>query len=169
MIKLDLQRHEFSLPHQRSMGWIGIDLSAWISSLSLAAGLVLAGPVSIKAVLQHGSQVLWLLPLAYGLFLASVIFIQCHMRLSPLASIFVTPKKLVTSGIFRYTRNPIYVSFLLPLASLAILSPFAAIAAIGLYVTAMNLTVIRKEERELMQAFGDEYKDYLKHTPRWVM
>ena len=33
----------------------------------------------------------------------------------------------------------------------------------------MNLTVIRKEERELMQAFGDEYKDYLKHTPRWVM
>ena len=73
MIKLDLQRDEFSLPHQRSMGWIGIDLSAWISSSSLAAGLVLAGPVSIKAVLQHGSQVLWLLPLAYGLFLASVI------------------------------------------------------------------------------------------------
>jgi protein-S-isoprenylcysteine O-methyltransferase Ste14 len=169
MIKPDLRRHEFLLPHQKSMRWIGIDLSAWISGLSLNAGLVLAGPASIKAALQHGSQVLWLLPLAYGLCVASVMLIQCHMRLSPLATVFSTPKKLVTGGIFRYSRNPIYVSFLLPLASLAILSSSAAIAAIALYVTAMNLTVIRKEERELMQAFGDEFKDYLKKAPRWIM
>jgi protein-S-isoprenylcysteine O-methyltransferase Ste14 len=33
----------------------------------------------------------------------------------------------------------------------------------------MTLTIIRKEERELMNAFGDEFGDYLTKTPRWVL
>jgi protein-S-isoprenylcysteine O-methyltransferase Ste14 len=55
------------------------------------------------------------------------------------------------------------------LASLTVLSPAAAIASISFYVLAMNLTIIRKEERELLSAFGDEFSNYLTKVPRWIL
>jgi protein-S-isoprenylcysteine O-methyltransferase Ste14 len=146
-----------------------IDLSAWISGLSYAAGLALVGPERILTTLLTGGYSLLALPAAYAVFLMSVLIIQRHMRLSLLANTFGSPQRLVTSGIFQYSRNPIYVAFLLPLASLAILSPAAAIASIGIYVLATNLTIIRKEERELLAAFGNEFGDYLTKAPRWVL
>ncbi len=146
-----------------------IDISAWISGLSYAAGLALVGPAQISLEIMDGGAELLILPLAYAIFLASVLVIQRHMRLSLLANTFGSPQQLVTSGIFQYSRNPIYVAFFLPLASLAILSPAAAIASIGLYILAMNLTIIRKEERELLEAFGDEFGAYLTQVPRWIL
>jgi protein-S-isoprenylcysteine O-methyltransferase Ste14 len=44
----------------------------------------------------------------------------------------------------------------------------AAMAAIGIYILAMNTTVIRKEERDLLQAFGAEFAEYLSKVPRWL-
>ena len=146
-----------------------IDLSAWISGLSYVAGLALAGPDRILTTLLTGGYGLFALPAAYAVFLMSVLLIQRHMRLSLLANTFGSPQRLVTSGIFQYSRNPIYVAFFIPLASLTILSPAAAIASISLYVLAMNLTIIRKEERELLAAFGDEFSNYLTKAPRWVL
>ncbi len=146
-----------------------IDLSAWLSGLSYAAGLALVGPEQLASEITHGGMALFLLPLAYAAFLAIVLIIQRHMRLSLLANTFGSPQRLVTGGIFQYSRNPIYVAFLLPLTSLAILSVAAAIAAIGIYILAMNLTVIRKEERELLEGFGAEFADYLTKAPRWLL
>ncbi len=96
-----------------------IDLSAWISGLSYGFGLFMAGDALASAV-ANGSSLIWLLPATYALFLLSVLLIQRHMRLSFLASTFGKPQALVISGMFRYSRNPIYVAFLLPLASLAV-------------------------------------------------
>jgi protein-S-isoprenylcysteine O-methyltransferase Ste14 len=146
-----------------------IDLSAWISGLSYAAGLALVGPERILTTLLTGGYSLLALPAAYAVFLMSVLIIQRHMRLSLLANTFGSPQRLVTSGIFQYSRNPIYVAFFIPLASLTVLSPAAAIASISLYVLAMNLTIIRKEERELLSAFGDEFSNYLTKVPRWIL
>lgn len=146
-----------------------IDLSAWISGLSFAAGLALAAtPAMAHEVLSAGPG-LYLLLAAYAVFLASVLLIQRHMRLSLLADTFGSPARLVTSGIFQYSRNPIYVAFFVPLAAIGYFSLSAAIAAIALYVLAMNLTVIRREERELLQAFGKDYARYLTSVPRWVI
>ncbi len=145
-----------------------IDLSAWLSGLSFAAGLAFAGPARIEQELVNGNPWLLVLPLAYVTFLAIVLVIQRHMRLSLLANTFGSPQHLVTSGIFQFSRNPIYVAFLLPLASLAILSLPAALAAIGFYILAMNTTVIRKEERDLLNAFGPEFSRYLRQAPRWL-
>jgi protein-S-isoprenylcysteine O-methyltransferase Ste14 len=146
-----------------------IDLGAWISGLSYAAGFALAGPAGIGVAAQNSSEVIPVLILGYATFLAAVLIIQRHMRLSLLACTFGSPQRLVTSGIFGYSRNPIYVAFFIPLASLAILSLSAAIAAIALYILAMNLTVIAKEERELSAAFGTEFGDYLASVPRWLI
>jgi protein-S-isoprenylcysteine O-methyltransferase Ste14 len=145
-----------------------IDLSAWLSGLSYATGLAFIGRARLESEIVNAGSALLLLPLAYIAFLVSVLMIQRHMRLSLLANTFGSPQRLVTSGIFQYSRNPIYVAFFLPLASLAVLSLSSAISAIAIYILAMNLTVIRREERELLNAFGSDFADYLTKAPRWL-
>lgn len=145
-----------------------IDLSAWLSGLAYGLGIALTGGESIAAALAEGSPFLWLLPASYLAFLLAVLLIQRHMRLSLLASSFGKPANLVTSGIFRLSRNPIYVAFLLPLATIAVLSPLAALAAMAFYVAVMTVTVIRREETQLARLFGEEFMRYMERTPRWV-
>jgi len=145
-----------------------IDLSAWISGLSYTLGVCLASQGLMQA-LMIGTPLLWLLPASYLLFLLSVLLIQRHMRLSLTASTFGKPQALVTSGIFHYSRNPIYVAFLLPLASLAVVSLPAAAIAIAIYLLTMNLTIIRSEERELAAKFGAAFSAYALSTPRWIL
>jgi protein-S-isoprenylcysteine O-methyltransferase Ste14 len=146
-----------------------IDPSAWISGGAFAAGVVMADPGKIiEEILVRGLG-LYLIPGSYAVFLLAVLLIQRHMRKSMLASTFGRPQLLTTSGVFKYSRNPIYVAFFLPLASLAAISLAASLAAIGLYVLAMNIFVIRKEERDLSLAFRGAFLDYMAKTPRWLI
>jgi protein-S-isoprenylcysteine O-methyltransferase Ste14 len=142
-----------------------IDLSAWLTGLSYALGISLIGISTVAADLQR----ITILAATYAVFLLSVLLIQWHMRLALSAVTFGKPREFVQSGPFRLTRNPIYVAFLLPLASFAIYSPLAAAAAIAFYITAMNFTVIRQEERELAQTFGISFVYYKASVPRWII
>ena len=146
-----------------------IDLSAWISGLSYALGLLLIGQVRLaEAIIQDPVRLL-ILPITYAAFLFAVLRIQKHMRLALTATTFGSPVRLTTSGIFRFSRNPIYVAFLLPLVALASLSLFAGAAAALFYVTTMTFTVIRSEERELAATFGNDFTNYMAKTPRWLV
>lgn len=145
-----------------------IDLSAWLSGASFAAGMMFALSPGMAADILSAGPGFRIIACSFAIFLATVLLIQRHMRLSLLANSFGSPHRLVTSGPFRVSRNPIYVAFFLPLASIAYFSLPSAIAAMTLYVMAMNLTVIRREERDLLKAFGAEYAAYLGAVPRWA-
>jgi protein-S-isoprenylcysteine O-methyltransferase Ste14 len=145
-----------------------IDLSAWISGLSYTFGIVLVAHERINVTPDQSSAITFGLIACLAAFFIAVLAIQKYMRLSLLANTFGAPAQLVTSGIFKYSRNPIYVAFLIPLASLALLSISAAILAITLYVAAMNVTVLRKEERDLVATFGQTYTAYATRVPRWI-
>ena len=95
-----------------------IDLSAWISGLSFGSGLFVAGSSSVTEGILNG-QALNIAMAAFAVFLVLVLTIQRHMRLSIFAGSFGQPRSLVQDGIFRYSRNPIYVAFLIPIASIA--------------------------------------------------
>jgi protein-S-isoprenylcysteine O-methyltransferase Ste14 len=73
-----------------------------------------------------------------------------------------------TNGIFSVSRNPAALAFALPLASLAMFDGLTAAACAVVYVLAMNLLVIQKQETELQSAYGDDYTAYRVATPRWV-
>lgn len=75
---------------------------------------------------------------------------------------------LVISGIFRYTRNPMYLAMLLFLIGFALKlgNAFNTILLAG-FVYYMNHFQIRHEEEALMKIFGKEYKLYMKATRRW--
>lgn len=77
--------------------------------------------------------------------------------------------KLVVSGFYTITRNPMYLSLLFLLIAWAIyLENFAAFLPIPFFVFYLNRFQIRPEERVLASLFGDEYEAYSKGVRRWL-
>ena len=120
------------------------------------------------AEILNNKAAMILLPLSYVAFIASVMLIQRHMKKSLLASTFGKPQTLVTSGIFAWSRHPIYAAFLMPLIALASLSYPAAATGIITYVILMEIFVIRPEEAELAEIFGQDFANWKAVTRRWI-
>ena len=76
---------------------------------------------------------------------------------------------LVVNGVYRYTRNPMYVGFLMILAAWWIYlgSVFAALL-LPLYVLYMNRFQIKPEERHMRDLFGDQFNQYAERVRRWL-
>ena len=155
-----------SEPAQRRKHFI--DPSAWISGISYFIACVVAGGANILGAIFSNFWAMLLLPLSYVAFIASVMLIQRHMKKSLRASTFGTPKHLVTNGIFAWSRHPIYAAFLMPLIALATLSYPAAATGIITYVILMEIFVIRPEETELAQIFGQDFINWKAVTRRWI-
>lgn len=83
-----------------------------------------------------------------------------------------TPERsssLVASGIYKYTRNPMYLGFFLLLAAwAALLSNLVAMALLPAFIAYMNRFQIQPEERALQQHFGTEFQAYMQRVRRWV-
>lgn len=76
---------------------------------------------------------------------------------------------LVQSGIYRYTRNPIYLGMLLALIAWALLlRHWVALVFLPGFVLYMNRFQIGPEERALTQKFGNEYTQYKATVRRWL-
>ena len=77
---------------------------------------------------------------------------------------------LVTGGIYRITRNPMYLGLLLLLAGwcLVLSSPAALIIAGVAFVVVMNRLQIEPEERMLERKFGHEFVEYRRTVRRWL-
>ena len=76
---------------------------------------------------------------------------------------------LVTSGPYRFSRNPMYVGLTLIYAGLT--SLFAIMWAWPLLILALldtNIRVITPEERFLERRFGEEYRSYMARVRRWI-
>ena len=78
-------------------------------------------------------------------------------------------RTVVVSGVYRLSRNPMYVGFLLALAGWAIHLdhglPFLFLPA---FVAYMNRFQIGPEERQLAARFGTEYARYAQAVRRWL-
>ncbi len=76
---------------------------------------------------------------------------------------------MVTDGPYAFTRNPMYVSLTLIYLGLALLMrmlwPIIVLPAI---LALLTVLVIRREERYLSDAFGEEYAAFTKRVRRWV-
>jgi len=76
---------------------------------------------------------------------------------------------LVTSGVYRFSRNPIYVADLLILLGWGFyLSNPYALVLIAVFVLYETRFQIMPEERALQTRFGDQYLDYTARVRRWI-
>ena len=142
-------------------------------ALLVAFGAVMLGLSSVAPALT--------LPLVHGTAIASalVLFGACvalagviafrasHTTVNP-----ITPEKssaVVSTGIYRFTRNPMYLGFALVLAGWATyLSNAASLLVLPAFVAYMNKFQVIPEERVLLAKFGTQFSEYMETVRRWI-
>jgi len=81
---------------------------------------------------------------------------------------FSRPKQLISDGVFRLSRNPVYLALIISQTALAFIFD-----TLYLFVTAfllwllLDIYIVSNEENVLLGEFEDEYEKYLQKTPRW--
>ena len=114
-------------------------------------------------------QYLGILLFLIGLF----VLLHCIIRFAVVGRGTLSPidptKKLVTSGIYRYSRNPMYLGVLTTLIGEAL---FFKSYHLGIYLLIMalifNFFILVVEEPRLQEDFGDEYSHYRNKVRRWL-
>ena len=110
----------------------------------------------------------FILSLGILVFINPVLkFIKSKTTINPIQ--FEETNRLVTSGIFKYSRNPMYLGMLMIIISTSIfylniysiLTPF-------LFVFWINKFQIKREEIFLTEKFGKEYLSYKNKTRKWL-
>jgi protein-S-isoprenylcysteine O-methyltransferase Ste14 len=82
---------------------------------------------------------------------------------------YETPQLLITTGLFKLSRNPIYLGMVIVLVGVVmILGSLSPIISPIIFVIIMNNLIIPTEENNLEMVFGDKYLDYKTKTRRWI-
>ena len=78
------------------------------------------------------------------------------------------PERLVTSGVYSVTRNPMYLGHLLFLAGLALVTRSRLAAALFAVHLPWFHARVRRDEAALGGLFGADYEAYRDRVPRWL-
>jgi len=99
------------------------------------------------------------------LVMANGLFVRAGTNVIPFREV----SSLVTRGIYRYTRNPMYLGMALVLLGCAVtVGAASALAVPVLFMVIIELRFIRPEERMLQGLFPQEYPAYCARVRRWI-
>jgi protein-S-isoprenylcysteine O-methyltransferase Ste14 len=114
-------------------------------------------------------------PLIVALVMAGLLVGGVALSLFTRARTTVNPLKpressvLVTRGIYRWTRNPMYLGMLIVLLAWALfVANWAAFLVLPLFIVFLNRFQIAPEERVLRERFGAQFDDYCGRVRRWL-
>ena len=142
--------------------------------VALAAGLLMfglsfseSGSLPLSAVWRHvGAAVLFGLGLTL-LLISGRLFFKVGTTVLPYNP--EKTSKLVISGAYRHSRNPMYLAMLLMLSGWGVfLGQWPALAGLPLFMLYMTRFQIIPEERALAALFGEEYREYARRVRRWI-
>ncbi|MBV8106573.1 MAG: isoprenylcysteine carboxylmethyltransferase family protein [Hyphomicrobiales bacterium] len=138
----------------------------FLASLGLMAALALLLPVA--DVLPWAWRVLGLAPIAAGVWLNLAADRAFKARATTIKP-FERSSALLTDGVFRISRNPMYLGMILILVGVAMLigslSPFFVVAG---FTAIIEMRFIPLEERMLAETFGNAWTAYSARTRRWL-
>ncbi|ADZ72698.1 methyltransferase family protein [Polymorphum gilvum] len=98
---------------------------------------------------------------------AVVAFLRSRTTVNPLRP--AKARMLVATGLYRFTRNPMYLGLLLVLSGWAVwLGHGLAAAIVPLFVVAVTELQIKPEEAALEAKFGEPYRAYRRKVRRWI-
>jgi protein-S-isoprenylcysteine O-methyltransferase Ste14 len=138
--------------------------------ISAAAMWLLAKATAALTVTFPGRYVAAALLAALGLAVTVagvVAFQRARTTVNP-----TTPEatsSIVRTGVYGWTRNPMYLGFLLLLCAWALmLANVAALVILPVFAFYMTRFQIAPEERALLDRFGADYADYVASVRRWL-
>ena len=130
--------------------------------------VILRFTLPIMTLIPLPWTLLGVIPLILGIVInlsADQAFHEANTAVCP----FDASSALVTYGPYRFTRNPMYLGFILVLLGVSILAgsltPFVIVLAFALLMDGM---FIRMEEQKLASTFGVHWAEYKSRTRRWL-
>ena len=138
--------------------------------LWIAIGLlaVLHFVIPVKKIVPFPWNLLGILPLALGVVI-NILADQAFHKAGTTVKPFIESKSLITDGVFRISRNPMYLGFVLILIGIAILMgsivPFLVVPVFGIL---MDQVFIQVEERMLEEKFQQTWLEYKHQVRRWI-
>jgi len=135
---------------------------------AIVLAVILHFLLPLRQLLAFPWRLLGLVPLVIGIvlnLLADRALKQHDTTVKP----FEESNALVTGGVFRLTRNPMYLGMTLILLGIAMLlgsaTPFAVVPIAGVL---FDRVFISPEERMLEDTFGDQFRECRKRVRRWI-
>jgi len=136
--------------------------------VALVAAAVLHFLLPEPRVIPPWWNLLGVVPLSLGVAINLVADRAFHRAGTPVRP-FEESTVLVTSGVFRVTRNPMYLGFVLIVLGVAVLMrsllSFAVVPVLAVLLDRMYIAV---EERMLAARFGNDWQEYRRRVRRWV-
>jgi protein-S-isoprenylcysteine O-methyltransferase Ste14 len=136
--------------------------------LLLALSIVSHFVFPVRVLLQPPFTFIGFPIIGAGLFLAfwcRTLFLRNRTTLSP----YESPVVLITTGPFRFSRNPVYLAMAAVLfGSAVVMGTLVAFVFPVLFIAIIELLFIPDEERRLEEIFGEEYREYKLRVRRWV-
>jgi protein-S-isoprenylcysteine O-methyltransferase Ste14 len=144
----------------------------WFGRTPVQSFLVCPVVVLAVEIALHGGHpvfVPWGLPLmAWGYLQYRQVGNWRHPRAGGSRGIDVLPDRIISTGIYRYTRNPMYLGHLIFLTGLAVtLWSWFALILLAVRAVWFHCRVLG-DERRLEAQFGADYTTYCRRVPRWI-
>lgn len=158
---------EVKTPEDDSAGVIAIPPLILIAFIGL--GVILHNIFPLHFIHGPLKTIIGAIFLAYSVLVMSLAILQLR-KAGTNIDVRKPTTAVVTDGIYRYTRNPIYVSMVLLMIAISVLVSNIWIFVLSpAFAIVMQKGVIEREERYLEKKFGTEYTDYKKRTRRWIL
>jgi protein-S-isoprenylcysteine O-methyltransferase Ste14 len=135
-------------------------LLMWLSSMVVS-------PIEVSLVFRIGIAVA-LIVIGQSISISGMVaFRRAGTTVNPLKP--STASSLVSDGVYRFTRNPMYVGLLLTLLAWSVfLSSPQGLVFVAVYVLYIDRFQIEPEERALSLLFGAQYGEYRQRVRRWI-
>ena len=132
--------------------------------IALILGRFVAIPLATPQIVRNIGFALTFIGFLFGVG-AFIEFRKARTTLDPHGS----TKIMVTNGVYRFTRNPIYLGFLFMVIGLPLnYGYYWGILIAPIYIIIMNRLVIEKEETYLQKKFKEQYANYQSRVRRWL-
>ena len=153
------------------MQWLELKvppLLVWLIIAGAMFGVAYSAPGLSFTLAGSSAIALALVAVGGALAFAGVIaFRDKRTTVNPLTPSAST--SVVSSGVYRVSRNPMYLGFLLALAGWAVyLSNAGAALLLPAFIAYMTRYHIKPEERALLGKFGSEFAQYMSRVRRWL-
>jgi len=122
---------------------------------------------NVKTIISYPYNLLGILIMILGFYLISITYLQFSKSKTPES--FEKSKCVVTTGLYKYSRNPMYIGSIIFLIGLSILikTLIGFVFPIALFLI-LNYMFIPFEEEKMEKELGKKYLKYKKTVRRWI-